>query len=100
MTPSILKPLYSNVEKLKGFGPHYSSLLNKLCGNRFLDILLHKPSSIIKRVKITDLKDEYIFSITIPAKFQSYLACGKPILAMVSGEAAKIIEEAESTSRK
>lgn len=65
LTPSILKPLYSNVEKLKGFGPHYSSLINKLCGNRFLDILLHKPSSIIKRVKITDLKDEYIFKRVI-----------------------------------
>ena len=39
------------------------------------------------------LKDEYIFSITIPAKVQSYLACGKPILAMVNGEAPKIINE-------
>lgn len=37
------------------------------------------------------LKDEYIFSITIPGKVQSYLACGKPILAMINGEAAKII---------
>ena len=39
------------------------------------------------------LKDEYIFSITIPAKVQSYLACGKPILAMVNGEAANIINQ-------
>lgn len=39
------------------------------------------------------LKDEYIFSITIPAKVQSYLACGKPIIAMVNGEAAKIIND-------
>ncbi len=42
---------------------------------------------------IFSLKDEYIFSITIPAKVQSYLACGKPILAMVNGEAANIINE-------
>jgi len=42
------------------------------------------------------LKDEYIFSITIPAKVQSYLACGKPILAMVNGEASKIIEESNA----
>ena len=42
------------------------------------------------------LKDEYIFSITIPAKVQSYLACGKPILAMIDGEASKIIEEANA----
>jgi len=39
------------------------------------------------------LKDEYIFSITIPAKVQSYLACGKPILAMVNGEAANVIND-------
>ena len=39
------------------------------------------------------LKENYIFSITIPAKVQSYLACGKPVLAMVNGEAAKIINE-------
>jgi len=42
------------------------------------------------------LKDENIFSITIPAKVQSYLACGKPILAMVNGEAADVINEANA----
>ena len=42
------------------------------------------------------LKKEYIFSITIPAKVQSYLACGKPILAMIDGESAKIINEGNS----
>ena len=39
------------------------------------------------------LKDELIFSLTIPAKVQSYLACGKPILAMINGEASKIIND-------
>ena len=42
------------------------------------------------------LKDEYIFSITIPAKVQSYLACGKPILAMINGEGGKVIVDANS----
>ena len=42
------------------------------------------------------LKDEYIFSKTIPAKVQSYLACGKPILAMINGEGSKIIEDANA----
>ena len=42
------------------------------------------------------LKDELIFSITIPAKVQTYLACGKPILGMVNGEASKIIEKSNS----
>jgi len=38
------------------------------------------------------LKDEYIFSITVPAKVQSYLACGKPILSMINGESSKLIK--------
>jgi len=42
------------------------------------------------------LKKEYIFSITIPAKVQSYLACGKPILAMIDGEASNIIQESNA----
>jgi colanic acid biosynthesis glycosyl transferase WcaI len=42
------------------------------------------------------LKKEYIFSITIPAKVQTYLACAKPIVAMVDGEAASLIDEADA----
>jgi colanic acid biosynthesis glycosyl transferase WcaI len=42
------------------------------------------------------LKSEHIFSITVPAKVQSYLACGKPVLAMIDGEGADIIDEAEA----
>jgi len=42
------------------------------------------------------LKKEHIFSITIPAKVQSYMACGKPILAMIDGESANIIDEGYS----
>ncbi|SVE08899.1 uncharacterized protein METZ01_LOCUS461753, partial [marine metagenome] len=45
---------------------------------------------------IFSLKNEHIFSITIPAKVQTYLACGKPILAMINGEGAKIIEGANA----
>ena len=42
------------------------------------------------------LKDEYIFSITIPAKLQTYLACGKPVLAMINGEGANVIIDAKA----
>ena len=42
------------------------------------------------------LKDEYNFSITIPAKVQTYLACGKPILAMVNGEGGKVVIDAKA----
>ncbi|MGL5618487.1 MAG: glycosyltransferase family 4 protein, partial [Tannerellaceae bacterium] len=39
------------------------------------------------------LKDSYIFELTVPARMQSYLALGKPVLAMINGEAANIIKE-------
>lgn len=35
-----------------------------------------------------------LFSMTIPAKLQSYMACGMPILAAASGETKRIIEDA------
>ncbi|RSD26966.1 glycosyltransferase family 4 protein [Mesobacillus subterraneus] len=37
-----------------------------------------------------------LFSMTIPAKLQSYMACGIPILASADGETKHIIEESNS----
>lgn len=42
------------------------------------------------------LKPNPVFEMTIPAKLQTYLACGVPILGCVSGEGKKIIQDAES----
>lgn len=39
--------------------------------------------------------DNPLFEMTIPAKLQSYMACGMPILASASGETERIIREAE-----
>ena len=39
--------------------------------------------------------DTELFEMTIPAKLQSYMACGMPILAAASGETKRIIEEAQ-----
>ena len=35
--------------------------------------------------------DEPIFSLTVPAKFQAYLASGKPIYCVMKGEVADLI---------
>ena len=43
---------------------------------------------------VVSLKKESIFSYTIPSKVQSYMACGKPIIASLDGEGAKIVNEA------
>jgi len=45
---------------------------------------------------LISLKKEYIFSLTVPAKAQSYLASGKPILAMIDGATATLINESKS----
>ncbi|HLD98943.1 MAG TPA: glycosyltransferase family 4 protein [Bdellovibrionota bacterium] len=43
---------------------------------------------------LVTLKQDPVFSVTIPAKVQSYMACGKPILAALDGEGNRIISEA------
>jgi glycosyltransferase involved in cell wall biosynthesis len=43
---------------------------------------------------LVSLKDEPIFAMTIPGKLQSYLASGVPVIAMLNGEGAEIVDGA------
>lgn len=43
---------------------------------------------------LVSLKDELIFNVTVPAKLQAYLCTQKPILGMLNGEGASIIDDA------
>ncbi len=45
---------------------------------------------------IVSLKNTKIFSMTIPGKLQSYLACGKPVIASLNGIGAEIINSSKS----
>lgn len=45
---------------------------------------------------IVSLKDTPIFRLTVPYKVQCYMACGKPIIAALSGEGARIVSQAEA----
>lgn len=61
----------------------------------------HPEKEIPKYLKDADaalliLKPNPIFEMTIPAKLQTYLACGVPILGCVSGEGKRIIEESNA----
>jgi glycosyltransferase involved in cell wall biosynthesis len=47
-------------------------------------------------VMLVTLKREPIFSLTVPSKIQSYLACGKPIVACIDGEGARVIQNANA----
>ena len=42
------------------------------------------------------LKSDEIFTYTIPGKIQAYLSSGKPIIASLNGEGARIVEESGS----
>ena len=45
-------------------------------------------------VLLVTLADQEIFSQTIPSKIQAYLAAGRPIIASLRGEGARVVEEA------
>lgn len=45
---------------------------------------------------LVSLRDTPIFSMTVPYKVQCYLSCGKPIIASLSGEGARIIAKSGS----
>jgi glycosyltransferase involved in cell wall biosynthesis len=40
---------------------------------------------------LVSLKDRSIFELTVPYKVQCYLACGRPIIGSINGEAAHVI---------
>jgi len=45
---------------------------------------------------LVSLKADPVFAMTAPGKIQSYLAYGRPILAMLDGEGARIIRDARA----
>jgi len=46
-------------------------------------------------ILLVSLKDELIFNLTVPSKVQFYMAQGKPILAMLNGDGADLIKNAQ-----
>jgi len=46
-------------------------------------------------VMLVSLKDEYIFSLTVPGKIQSYMASSKPVLTMLNGAGSEVVLEAD-----
>ena len=69
-------------------------------GLRNIRLLGQKPSEEMPRyfaqadVLLATLRREPIFAYTIPSKIQSYLACGKPIIAALEGEGGRIVRDA------
>lgn len=72
------------------------------CGVRDKFILLPRVQSTLVPEILSAVDAGFIsfnktplWEMTIPAKLQSYMACGKPIIASASGETKRIIEEAQ-----
>jgi len=86
-----------------GDGRDKKRILNKIKNlsieNRFKFIGRHPPEKMPYYFSSADallvtLKKSKIFELTIPGKLQSYLACGKPIIASIDGITAQIINDA------
>lgn len=45
---------------------------------------------------LVTLADEPIFAVTVPNKIQAYLASGRPVVASLNGEGARVINEARA----
>lgn len=43
---------------------------------------------------LVTLKGDPVFSLTVPSKVQSYMACGRPIVGALNGEGARLVREA------
>ena len=87
-----------------GDGRHKHQLLNDIASYDVADMFIlleHQSSERIPKLMaacdaaFVPFLQNAVFANTIPAKLQSYLACGMPILAAASGETERIIFEAK-----
>lgn len=78
---------------------YIKSLVDKYKLQDTVQILGRKPSKDMPKyfsasdALIVTLKDEEILRVTLPAKVQSYMASGKPIIGSLSGAGSNLINE-------
>lgn len=94
---------FSNKVQLNiiGDGSHLENLRKVVNKNKYKNIIFWgmRPREEINRYfkssdfLIVSLINEEIFSLTVPAKTQTYISTGKPIIAIINGEVANIIEK-------
>ena len=56
-----------------------------------MPVFMQKASALL-----VSLTDQPIFTLTVPNKVQAYMASGKPILACLNGEGARVVTEAKA----
>lgn len=75
-------------------------IVNRKVETMFLFVGRKQPQEIPQYLAHCDVAflsfmNNSLFAMTIPAKLQSYMACGMPILAVAEGETQRVIEEAD-----
>lgn len=90
--------------KIVGDGRYKEELIHEIEKRNVVDmfeLVGRKPAEEIPQIlaesdaAFLSFMDNPLFAKTIPAKLQSYMACGMPIIASATGESQRIIEEAE-----
>lgn len=104
--PKVAKKLKGENIKfiIVGDGRNKDNFLNEINECRVEDMFImidRQPAERIPEilacsdVAFVSFMNNPLFEKTIPAKLQSYMACGMPIVASASGETAQIISEAD-----
>jgi glycosyltransferase involved in cell wall biosynthesis len=70
-------------------------LINVVLPGRLPSELMPSLYSVAS-VLLVSLRDDVALSATMPSKLQSYLSAGKPIIASLNGEAARVVVEADA----
>ena len=104
-TAAVLKERDAKVNfVIVGDGREKEQLLNEIAGcgvEEYFTLIPRKSAEEIPGylcacdMAFVSYMDNPLWANTIPAKMQSYMACGMPILASASGETEKIIREAD-----
>lgn len=68
-------------------------LNNVVIAGRYPESMMPAIFTLAKGLLVT-LKRKDIFAYTIPSKIQAYLAAGRPVIAAIDGEAARVVQDA------
>lgn len=81
----------ANLENLKSYARDVSNV--ELKGRKNLELM---PTYFaLADVLLVHLKRDPLFALTIPSKVQSYLACGRVVVAGLQGSGSEVINESE-----
>ena len=107
-----LKTIINCAEKLKNYDIYFRFIGQGVCKSEIEDLSRHlgdkikfydsmKREELVKRIKkssvcIVPLKKKKLFKYALPSKMFEYMACAKPIIVGVKGEAKNLVLKSKS----